>query len=349
MIFDAGLIFSENITFLDYVKSGVVYYTDNLDELYFLKNKGWKYSSCSKGFRVNPPACVICDISDCNKIYEYQNVIFNFAYYLFLKNLIKNSKLNNFIDFIISKNFIKYKDFKYHILCSPIVETEVKIEGSDKRIFDLKIDLCMEFIKSKDYPEIFNYAFKKIKSYKLLNKKTFNNNNLSKNFQNFYNDLSNKTSLVKNGFTPLKNFYEIDDKILDHVNYDILLFMPSGCYKFLQLFVNEKNYDKVMFWDFHLDKMKNTTYKLYDKNIKNKKVLIIDSIYSGKTLEIAKRYVKKSGGIPITLGVFPKSKYSIKPLDYALIINKVYQVSDLHVNSDTFFEDIYVSSFKGEL
>lgn len=349
MIFDAGLIFKKNVTFLDYVKSGVVYYTDNLDELYFLKNKGWKYSACSKGFRVNPPACVICDISDCNKIYEYQNVTFNLAYYLFLKNLIKNSKLKNFIDFIISKNFIKYKNFKYHILCSPIVETEIKIEGSDKRIFDLKIDLCIGFIQSKNYSEIFNYALEKLNGYKILNKKTFNVNSFSKNFQSFYNDLTDKTSLVKNGFKPLKNFYEIDIKLLEHLHYDILLFMPSGCYKFLQLFVNENNYEKVMFWDFHLDKMKNTTYKLYDKIMFNKKVLIIDSIYSGKTLEIAKRYVKNLGGTPITLGIFPKSKYAIKPLDYVLIINKVYKVSDLPLNSDTFFENIYVSSFKGEL
>ena len=43
--------------------------------------------------------------------------------------------------------------------------------------------------------------------------------------------------------------------------------------------------------------------------------LIIDSVYSGKTLLNAKALVEKEGGIPTLLGVYPKSKSVLNILD----------------------------------
>ena len=314
--------------------------------MHFFKNAGWNYLICNKGFRLTPPSCVVCDISDYSKSYQYNNIVLNLIYYKFLSQITKNSCLNNFLDLIISKYKFHYNNFSYHVLCSPTIETEFKIEGSDNRIFDLKKDMLLEFIDSKYYKENFNYIFSMINKYKDYKKIRLDINKLNKKLLNFYNDLSKKTLILEKKFKFIDKFYPIEDSIFKSLDYDILLFITSGCYKFVQLFINEKNYEKVMFWDFHVEKIKNNNYKLYKKDFKNRKVLIIDSVYSGKTLKFISEIIRLYGGFPLTLGVFPKSKYVIRELDYVLILNKIYKTSDLDIKNSCFFEKLYIDTFK---
>ena len=82
---------------------------------------------------------------------QYNNARFNLAYFLFIKKLKENNKLDNFIKNIINKKNIYYKDFHYHISDGPILENSVRIKGIDNRINTLKIDLVKEFIKDEQY------------------------------------------------------------------------------------------------------------------------------------------------------------------------------------------------------
>lgn len=342
-------IFNENITFADYGRSGVVYYTDDLDILYALVNQGWKYNIYSNGYRIIPPTVTICDITDCKKIVQYGNTIFNYAYFLFLKQLVKTNKLKNFIDTAILKNSIYYKNFDYHISTGPIIEVELKIEGTDNRVERLKTDMVKEFLATKKYLYNYNYAKKMLKSNNIPLKKEFEYQSLPRSIQGFYNNIEHKNKVIKNGFKLPKYSYEVDLSIFDKIEYDILLFIPNGCYKYINLFVNEKNYRKVMFWEIHIDETKPTTHQSLKKDFKDKKVLIIDSIYSGKTLIYMKNKIKELGGNPILLGICPKNRRVIMLLDYVLILKKIYctEVIKEKIKISDFFEQEYINQLEG--
>lgn len=339
MRIDIREIFNKNIRFVEYSRSGVVYYTNELCELYELKLNGWKYNLCEKGFRIIPPSVTICDICECKKVEQYKNIILNLAYYLFLSNLIKNNRLSKFIDSIINENPLYYSNFSYHISTGPILETEIKLEGTDCRIETLKKHLLLSFLKTDDYNILYSKCKCNIKNNVMFEKKVENNSNVL----NFYNDLIEKNLPLKNININTQN-YCIDTTVLNKVDYDLILFIPFGCYKFIGQFINMDNYQKAMFVELHIDKDKPCTHRFHFKNMKNKKVLIIDSVYSGKTLLQAKEMVIQNGGIPILLGVNPKSKNILNILDYALILNKIYDCSDISSNIN--FEKIYIKTFK---
>ena len=77
MKIDIKTIFNKNIRFVEYSRSGVVYYTQDLDTLNELYRNGWKYNLCEKGFRVIPPSITVCDICECKKVEQYKNIILN--------------------------------------------------------------------------------------------------------------------------------------------------------------------------------------------------------------------------------------------------------------------------------
>lgn len=348
MKIDVKKIFTKNIIFGEYSRSGVIYYSKDLQEVKYLNQIGWRYNECSKGFRLNPPSVSLCDITDCKKICQYHNVIFNLAFFWFLTDLKDKNKLNDFIDTIISKKDIYYKNFKYHISIGPVLEAEFKIEGLDNRIEKLRSDIAEAFINSSDYKKYYAYAKSKIKNNYLYNKKGFDYKLAPKELKRFYEDLIGKNMPFNKDFKISDVKYELDLTLLDNLYYDILLFVPNGCYKFIPSFINVNNYKKVMFLEVHIDKEKPGSLSFYSKSFKNKKVLIVDSVYSGKTLLHIKSIIEEAGGTPILLGVYPKNRGVINILDYALITNKLFSRESLENGNIDFFEKIYINSLKGD-
>ena len=341
MKIDAQQIFQNNVKFVEYSRSGVVYYTENLDELYELKKLGWNFNTCSAGYRVIPPSVTICDITECKKIEQYKNIILNLAYFNFLKKLKKKNKLEDYIYHVLRNNEVYYKNFSFHVSCSPILEAEIKIEGVDLRLYHLKEDMLVEFMNQEDYKDFYLLSKKQISKNKMYIKKIENDPKIL----SFYETLIKKNSIVRPIYISSEH-YQIDTSILEDLEYDIMLFIPYGCYKFINLFMNKNNYQKVMFWEVHIDQSKPNIHKLYAKDICGRRILILDSVYSGKTVLYIKKVVEEMGGIPIILGIYPKSKSVINILDYVLLINKVYKKDELDLEDPKFFEHIYISSCK---
>lgn len=342
MKIDVCKIFNSNIKFVEYSRSGVVYYTDSLDELYELKGMGWKFNVCNLGYRVVPPSVTICDITECKKVEQYKNVILNLAYFKFLISLKEKCQLESFIHRIIDMDKVYYKNFLFHVSYSPILEFEIKIEGIDQRLYRLKQDMLKEFVNLKDYETNYRYYKNKISKNKLFLKEIETNDKVI----DYYNTLMEKNSIIKKIHISTEK-YKVNIDLIEELEYDILLFLPYGCYKFLNLFINQNNYHKAMFWEIHIDQNKPTIHKLYEKDIQNKKVLIVDSVYSGKTLLYVKKKIESLGGMPILLGVYPKSRSVINILDYVLLLNKVYRCDELDLNDKNLFEHLYINACKG--
>jgi hypothetical protein len=333
-------IFKNNIKFVDYSRSGVIYYTENLDELYEFSQIGWNYNICSKGYRLIPPTTTICDITECKKVEQYKNIVFNITYFDYIKELIKKNKINFFIDSILASREIYYKNFVYHVSVGPILEAEVKIEGIDNRVESLKSDMLKKFILSDEYSRRYNENKLRNISNTFFTKKQIKNQKTLK----IFSDIEKINSTIRKVEIP-KTFYQVDKKIFDNIEYDILLFIPYGCYKFLNIFLDDTNYHKLMFWELHIDDSKPNFHKIFSKKMNNKKVLIIDSVYSGKTLLKMKKIVEEAGGIPIILGIAPKSISVLNILDYALILDKIYEVSKMKIDNDL-FRKIYYDSIR---
>lgn len=336
-------IFKENITYVEYARSGVEYYTNSLEEYKKLKELGWKGNKYCDGFRIIPPEVSIVDLTDFIKARQYENLKFNFAYYLFLKKLLLNNRLNNFINQIIETKNMKYNNFEFLVSTGPVLEAEVRIAGSDNRIEKLKMDMADNFIKTDEYKSILETINKEQSFNRELESKIVKLEEKSERERKFYNNLQEHIDMISNKKVYNKKIFEIYNRqIIKENNIDVIIFLPFGCFKYLSSFANKNNIDKIMFWEIHAEKSKESTFKLYKKSLKDKNVLIIDNIYSGKTMKIAKRLVEEEGGKAITLGLNPKNRNNISNSEFVMILNNIYKSKDLKYNNDKFFEDIYI-------
>lgn len=101
-----------------------------------------------------------------------------------------------------------------------------------------------------------------------------------------------------------------------------------------------------MFMEIHADNINRGNHVINQLELKNKKVLLIDSAFSGKTLQIAKKYIQEQGGVPIILGIYPKSRSILNMMDYALIMNKIYNVKGLKSEDEDMFIKLYLENLK---
>lgn len=345
---DIQEIFDRNITYVEYARSGVEYYTENLEETKYLVDNGWKYHKTSRGFRVVPPEVSIVDLTDYDKAMQYSNLYFNYLYFIYLKRLLKQNKLNSYIKEIIEKNKLKYKKFRYLVSIGPVLDTEIRVVGSDKRISLLKVDMVEKFIHSINYDEYIQDYTEDMKQYKELEKKKIPLSFRPKLEQEFYKDLNKYVSFISKKDTYNSNIFRIYNyqKILDE-EIDVAIFLPFGCFKYLSSFVEFIDIRKIMFWELHADSSKESTFKLYNKDLRGKKVLVIDNMYSGKTMKLAKDKIKQCGGIPVILGLNPKNLNNIKIADYVMILNTIYKKEELNTDKDNFFENLYIKTLKG--
>lgn len=339
-------IFSKNITYVEYARSGVVYYTDNIEKVNILKEKGWKYNQYTDGFRVIPPEECIVDITNFRKVMQYNNPIINLAYYDFLNELIENNSLKKFINRIIDNDGIYYSDFDYLISNGPVLDTEIRIAGSDDRIEKLKMDMLEEFLDNPKYKIYIDNVNKEIGKPKILEryKQLLSERSIAEQF--FYKELNQNIWLMKkmNCYNPnVDKIYNLDK--IDEKN-DVMLFIPFGCFKYLSSFTNKNNINKIMFWEIHAERNKGKTFKLFEKNLNGKNVLIIDNMYSGKTMKIAKKKVEALGGKPIILGINPKNKNNIVESDYSMILNNIFAKEELNIKDKEFFRNMYIKIFK---
>lgn len=341
-------IFEKNTTYVEYARSGVEYYTENLEEAKCLVDSGWKYNKTSKGFRVVPPEVSIVDLTDYNKAMQYSNLYFNYLYFVYLKRLLKQNKLNSYIKEIIEKNKLKYKKFRFLVSIGPVLDTEIRIVGSDKRVELLKTDMVEKFVHSMNHEEYIQDYLEDMKLYKELEKTNIPLKARPKLEQEFYEDLNKYVSLVSKREVYNSNIFKIYncEKIINE-GIDVAVFLPFGCFKYLSSFVQFMDVRKIMFWELHADASKESTFKLYNKKLKDKKVLVVDNMYSGKTMKLIKNKIKECGGTPIVLGLNPKNLNNIKIADYVMILNTIYKKEELNTEEDNFFENLYVKTLRG--
>lgn len=111
---------------------------------------------------------------------------------------------------------------------------------------------------------------------------------------------------------------------------DFYIFVPKAGLKYAFGFVEDRQEtENVIFWEYHTGIEKGKELIVFNKNLKNKKVAIIDRLYSGKTLQYFKKAVKKLKGIPIRVALYPKSRDNLDKGDWILFLDKFLKVKNI--------------------
>ena len=316
MDFQKKVIFGEN------GRAMAAYTTKDAEEINEKKELGWTATLINKSQTyLRSPDTWLVDLSDFFKVNYYGNPVVNLAYYLFLTHKHKNQALNDYINYIMSKKPIYYKNFQFVVVFGIVLETEVRLLGSDKRLENLKKDIFSDFYKSAYFKQFYSRALRLFKG-EIDFSKLFLGEEINKPA---YEIFQKQTEGLNLNF----NYKKIDGLISQLPEYDYIMLIPKSGYKYLCSVVNEENKDKIFFWEVHANSSIKSQ-KNFNFNIKGKKILIIDNIYSGKTMSIVTELILKKGGIPITIGLFPKSYHSAHGLDYFVFYNKLFNAKEFN-------------------
>lgn len=283
-------IFEKNIQFSKYGRSGVIVLTKSKKIAKELEKAGWNCYLKDETYRLNPPTLNLVDVVDIEKSLQYQNLIFNHALYKYIQILNKKKVLNEYFLKVIETHKIFFKDFAFHLSIGPILKYAVKIEGSDNRIYKFKTYLIEYILKDECFIKLYNKfipLFTKLPNIEQEHIKR-ENIKLQENYIEQYE---------ANNYKCKYKSFKIDFTQIELKKFDYIIFILNGCFKIIPY--------------FDLDKYK------------NKFVLIIDSIYSGKTMIYTKKILKNITNKINILGVFPKSDSVANICDYIIVLNKV--------------------------
>lgn len=319
-------IFNKNIQFSLYGRSGSIVRTRSIEINEYLKECGW-VSCCKKGiYRLNPPTINLVDIIDPEKAEQYQNIIFNYTLYQYFQPLNYNNMLEQYCNKVIKENEILFKDFSFHISVGPVLGYTIKIEGCDKRIYKLKTYLILNMLNDFNFIKLYNQNTKKFKkSNYFIQKENISEENI--NIQKKYIKKYNANTYKAKEKEVKVNYDEIQLN-----DFDYIIFILNGCFKILPYFDLKGLENKIIFWEIHVDKTKGIDKCYNIEKLKNKKVLIVDSIYSGKTILYVKEKLKLVTPYIKILGTFPKNDNVAGICDYNLILNKVVKKKSGGVN-----------------
>lgn len=309
-------IFKKNIQFSKYGRSGCIVLTSSKNTSKLLEKAGWNCYLKDGTYRLNPPTLNLVDIVDIEKALQYQNIKFNFTLYKYLRVLNQKQLLNEYCSRIIEEHKIFFKYFAFHISIGPILKYAVKIEGSDNRIYKFKTYLISYLLKDESFAKLYKKYTKLLCKEAKIEPEYIKEQNirLQEEYIKTYNASNYK---CKN------KSIRIDFSQIQLEKYDYIIFILNGCFKILSYFDLEKYKDKIIFWEVHMDETKGLNKFSNIDKLKNKSVLIVDSIYSGRTMLYIKKVLKNITDKLEILGVFPKSDRIANICDYNMILNKV--------------------------
>ena len=336
LVISLSKLFKRNIKYIQYGRSGSILITRNVKIAKILQSQGWTLYENQKMFRMNPPSITLVDITDVEKINQYNNPVFNFVLYKYLKKKIDKNKLYDYIDSVIYKHKLVFKDFTYHISFSPILNFVIKIEGSDNRINKLQMFIIDSVLEDNAFKLIYKEYLSNMDNFNILKISPISERNIQ-----VYNKLC-----LTHGINKKFNYGDLTYVTHnDHINFndfDYVIFVLKGCFKFIHYFDISSYLDKIMFWEIHIDKSKGFD-KIYNMELlKNKKILVIDSVYSGATVKYIKNLLNAITHDVQVLGVFPKSEKVFNLCDFVLLGNKIFSRIELE-NYD--IEDNYFVMF----
>jgi len=327
----------------DHGREEVSFSTYDIQVLYGKHDQGWTFKNIEDGFLIRSPEEWLVDLTDPYKIIFYDGVTTNLAYYNFLHDLIKKSSFDRFLKDVVKKYHLH--DFSFHLINGPALETEIRISGLDRRVSRLKESLYTEIESNSLWQCYLEEAKKYLGPVREIKSCKVSIHDAPLEIKSFFfslMDIYNPLNSFKGD--PFNSVYI--ENLFDNVpEADVYIFIPWGCFHYISSFINKNNINKIMLWELHADRHQNHMNKYLTKDLQGKKVLIIDNSYTGSTLNMMAELVKKEGGQPEKLAVYPKSKLAVESSDYCLFADKVLKSSDIDLNDNDWVRKKYKEIF----
>lgn len=307
------------------------FFTNDLWLAFAYINKWWTLKKINKWFIIRSPEERLVDLTDPYKIISHNNLSENLTIFMCTKYLIEAKLFNNIKYSIIHK--FGWKNFDCYLLNWASLEAEIRIGWTDLRIKEFKKYYILE-LKKTDVRKKMSYEAEQLlwcENSRNIQTTRFDDKDIfCKNFyyqtKEVYDTLWYHTPSYHNLIFLKWIFNQIPQ------NYDMYVFVTSGCFKYMYDFINKNNYNKIILYNYHAD-IEETHKNIYlKKKIKDKKILIMDVTYSWTTLNSLQKIFEKEWAIVSKLALFPKSKLAIQNSDYSLIVNRFIDNKEIDIH-----------------
>lgn len=333
--------------FLDYLtlgshgRTGVYMKTHENDVAEQQLSRGWICEQINGGFWLRAPDISLVDITEPSRIYQMgEDDKKVFSTFQMLRDLRESSDLREYIRGIVVQGKEKYEGFQFYVSEGEVLEGEVRIGGSDSRVNALKHDILTTTVEHPSWKRYKEQADQFLGPTRKVKLSQFDVSQLSEKTATFFTGIQALKAMKYPRSEPIGTTV-IENVIQQLPEFDVMILIPTGCFRYLTTFLHEKLLDKLMVWEIHYDPNRQETYKLVNKKIENKRCLIIDKAYTGKTLERAAGMVLEEGGAPIRLGLFPKSRLAVDNLEYVMLLDWVQQSNTLDTKDAHWIDNNY--------
>lgn len=326
------------------MKSGLVVYNkphfkknfiDITNEINIIKRKikqGWDLRPGKYKFILRAPEAVLCDLSE-----VYPNPTFDLHEILTLFRILNSVNLESLINKL---TFRYFPNLEVVLFDTKFSELELRVAGSDKRIFKLP-QILYRFLKNtKMWTKKFREVKHLIKNRSLKIKKK-DLNKCKERTQIFFKKLSSEYSFLSDKIklpdTAIFGFWKELPKC------DFYIFVPKSGIKYALGFIEETNQlEKIMLWECHLSLDMTKELKIFPKKLKGKQIALIDRTYSSNTLDYLGEKIKEEGGRVVKIALFPKSKRAIQHSDFFIFLDKLISSNTVQLKKNSWGEELFI-------
>jgi len=331
--YEQGLRFSEYVTEGAHGRTGAFMTTNDYDVVGEKVRLGWSFEFTQNGFWLRAPDLSLVDITEPFRIYQMGESVDNLSCFRYLKDLQRACGLPDLINGVIFKGGDRYSDFDYYISEGEVLEGEIRIGASDSRVRDLKADILSSIVQTKEWTRYLFQAHDflgRTRRIPIYDRRLEHFDKESADFIKYINGLDPN---LRGSDQPL-GMETLEGVVEQLPDFDVMIFVPTGCYRYMTSFLRQDIVDRIMLWEIHIDPNEIRTYRLMNKNLQNKRCLIIDKSYTGKTLARMADLVRDNGGVPVRLGLFPKSKHAIRGSEYVLFLDRILGSADMDLSGE---------------
>jgi len=321
------MVFDKDNTLLEFnrlhQRQELVCLTDEIVTAKKYVEKGWIKKRVLSKIILFAPEISLVDLSHPLEVQKNGGLLKHFALFKTVKTLEKNDKLKNIIKSLTNKGFIILKGKSIEL------QTRVALFVAQP---GLKDEILEKVIKTKTYQD----TLQNIKNiYPYERKLTTRKKKIEKEKSKF-KKLIDLYSVMDEDFSLPENIYHFTDYI---PKADFYLLVPHSGLKFIDEMTEKFGPKKILLYEKHFSKTGDFWLKKVD--LKGKTVLIIDSVYSGKTLQWISDIIKKQKGIPKRIGIWPKSKMGLKQCEYIIFLDKTIKKKEINPMNKLWAEKLY--------
>jgi len=319
----------------------LVYPTKNLAEVADRMELEWTLKHGKEGCLLRAPEECLCDLSDPFEV-RYYGVVNSLATYMMLNDLKSTGK----IDELIEESRRSINGLNVYLLEGQAIETQVRIAGNNYKVGQAKENIIKSLKERSEWEKYKNEAISRVKPRELCAREE-SLDKLKPVTKEFYQKIKNIHEVVSPLYTPSTVCNGIWKSV---PTADYYLFIPKTGFKLALGFVDSREkYDDVIFWEYHAGQTNSLPEnQMFFKDLENKKVDIIDTSFSGTTLNVMSQKVSEEGGRPIKLAVFPKSRKAIQTSDHFIFLDKMLNPRKVRLDNN-WVVDLYSKVINEEI